>query len=298
MFNKHPLIQIIIAVASLASIGIFIHKSDISPVTTGFYRCLFSLPMLVLLNIFNKTSLIVHNLKINKTKIIIITIIGGIGLALDMIVFNLSFKYTTMAETNLIVNLTPLLIFPITIFYFKERASFWMIIPFLLALLGLYGLVFSSINNQEFHIKGDLMALLAAIFYAIFVIATKVVADSGVNMNKYMIWITICCLILLFLFGIINNDTWLPYSFLGWVDLFLLAIISQIFGQLFLAQAIKKVPLQMSSVLLLLQPIFAAIYGFILFNEKLSIIQIIGAITVIFAVYLFKHIEYLNNKKI
>lgn len=296
MLKKHPLIQITIAVASLASIGIFIHKSDVGPIITGFYRCLFAMPLLIMVNSFNKSSTNIP-LSISKLKLLIITLIGGISLGMDMCVWNLSFNYTTMAEANLIVNITPLLIFPVTIFYFKERISALVIIPFGIALCGLYALVFSgTVGVTNFHIKGDMMALIAAVFYAIFVVVTKIAADNGVNMGRYMVWISFYCALLLLIAGIISHEQWLPHSLWGWTDLILLAFISQIFGQLFLAHGMKRVSLQISSVFLLLQPIFAALYGFVLFGEKLSPAQSIGAIAVLFSVYLVKRIEQISKQ--
>lgn len=296
MLHRHPLIQITIAVASLASIGIFIHKSDIEPIATGFYRCLFSLPLLYISNKLIAAPLIKPPLTISSRKLTLLTLIGGIGLGMDMCVWNLSFNYTTMAESNLIVNLTPLLLLPVTIFYFKEKVSPLVIVPFIVAITGLYVLVFGATASHEVHITGDIMAFIAAIFYALFVVVTKIAADNGADMGKYILQVSAYCAILLLGGGIIAGEHWLPHSLWGWIDLLLLAFISQIFGQLFLAQAMKRVPLQISSVFLLLQPIFAASYGFIFFNEKLSIKQIGGAIAVLIAVYLFKRIEQLGKQ--
>lgn len=291
MLSKHPIIQIIISVASLASIGIFIRHSEIEPITTGFYRCILSLPLFIAISRIEKPTLL--PLKITTRHLNILTILGGIGLGMDMCIFNLAFNYTTLAENNLIVNLTPLLIFPVSVWYFKEKTSWLIIIPFSLAVFGLYQLVFGGNSAQQIHVMGDLMSLVAALFYALFVVMTKIAADNGADMGRYMIKISTCCAIILFCGGLIMHEHWLPHSLAGWLNLIMLAIISQVFGQLMLAKAMKKVPLQVSSTLLLLQPVFGAIYGWTLFNENLSIKQLIGAILVLSALFLFK---YLNNK--
>lgn len=295
MFKKYPLLQMIISVASLASIGIFIHKSQIEPISTGFYRCLFGIPFLLMINRFNKPTdeMLV---KLSPKRIQIITLIAGFCLGMDMLVWNLSFKYTTMAEANLIVNITPLLIFPITILYFKEKSSPWVTIPFMMAIFGLYLLVFSHSSTQQIHLTGDIMALIAAFFYAGFVVLTKIIANSGINMGRYMVKISTYCAILLLIAGIVSGENFLPHNIHGWLLLVALAFISIVCGQYFLAQAMTRIPLQVSSVFLLLQPVFAAIYGITLFGEELSIGQTIGAATVLFAVFLFKQIEIRYNK--
>lgn len=299
MLRKHPLLQMLIAVASLASIGIFIHKSELEPIATGFYRCLFGLPFLLLINRINKKNLILLP-KISTTKFHIITLIAGICLGMDMLVWNVSFKYTTMAETNLIVNITPLLIFPITVFYFKEKFSYWVIAPFSLAAFGLYLLVFATDNGAgaaNLHITGDILSFIAAIFYAMFVVLTKYLADKGTEMGKYMIYVIAYCAVLLLIGGVYKGNSFVVHDAYGWGLMIGLAFISIVCGQFFLAQSMKRLPLQLSSSLLLLQPVFAAVYGLVLFNEELSADQTIGAALVLIAVYMFKRIEQINNKK-
>lgn len=288
---NRSIIGIIIAIASLASIGVFIHKSEVGPIITGFYRCLFAIPLLLIAEQFSKKSSFVVPNKIDKKTLIILNAIAGVTLAMDICVWNLSFKYTTMAEANLIVNLAPFLILPITIFYFKEKINKLIIYPLIAAAIGLFLLVFAGKSTANIHILGDLMAFIAAIFYAIFVVVTKISADKGCNMTRYMTVVSIYCAVILLIAGVITQEKIIPESLHGWLILFGLAFISQILGQLMLARSIKKVKLQISSVLLLMQPVFAATYGFAFFDEKLTLLQMIGALIILLSVYVFKRVE-------
>lgn len=289
---NRSIIGIIIAIASLASIGIFIHKSEVGPIITGFYRCLFAIPLLLIAEQFSKKSSFIQPSKIIDQKtILILNAVAGIMLAMDICIWNLSFKYTTMAEANLIVNLAPFLILPITIFYFKEKVNKLIIYPLIAAAIGLFMLVFAGKSTANIHIIGDLLAFIAAIFYAIFVVATKISADKGCNMTRYMTIVSVYCAVILLIAGIITQEKIIPDSINGWLILFGLAFISQILGQLMLARSIKKVKLQISSVLLLMQPVFAAAYGLFFFDEKLSLLQLIGAVIILVSVYVFKRVE-------
>lgn len=288
---NRSIIGIIIAIASLASIGIFIHKSEVGPIITGFYRCLFAIPLLLIAEQFSKKNSVTSPNKGSQKKLFILNAIAGITLAMDICVWNLSFKYTTMAEANLIVNLAPFLILPITIFYFKETVNKLIIYPLIAAAIGLFLLVFAGKSAANIHILGDLLAFIAAIFYAIFVVVTKISADKGTNMTRYMTIVSIYCSVILLIAGIITHEKIIPETINGWLILLGLAFISQILGQLMLARSIKKVKLQISSVLLLMQPVFAAIYGFLFFDEKLAVLQIVGALIILLAVYVFKRVE-------
>ncbi|MEN9946635.1 MAG: hypothetical protein RLZZ293_1021 [Pseudomonadota bacterium] len=293
MFKKHPILTILIAIAALAANGIFVHKSEVGPMITGFYRCLFAIPLLYLIQHLTSTSNNPISCKISTNKQNILTLIAGIALGLDISLYNLSFMYTSMAETNLIVNLTPLIIFPLSIFYFKEKTTPKVLIPFALAISGLYCLVLAKHdgNLATHHGFGNILAFIAALFYAIFIVTTKISADNGVAMNKYMIKVSLYCAIVNLICGYWHQEQLLPSTWWGWADVIIIAICGQIFGQFMLAQGLKRVSLQLSSCLLLLQPVLAAIYGLILFKEYLHFQQIIGGILVLCAVFVFRRIE-------
>jgi multidrug transporter EmrE-like cation transporter len=67
-----------------------------------------------------------------------------------------------------------------------------------------------------------------------------------------------------------------------------LAIVSQVVGWLFIATALPRLPAVETSVLLLVQPVFAIAWGVMLFAERMSSLQWIGSAIVLagVAVYL------------
>jgi drug/metabolite transporter (DMT)-like permease len=70
--------------------------------------------------------------------------------------------------------------------------------------------------------------------------------------------------------------TWPAHLWLG-----LLALVSQVVGWLLIATALPRLPAVETSVMLLGQPIFAVIWGVLLFDERLSGIQWTGSALVL-----------------
>ncbi len=103
----------LIAVAFLATGGIFIKISALSPINTGFYRVLFSLPLLL--------PLAYKNLKNISKKDVLILFLAGCFLAGDVALWNLSFSYTSVANANLLTNLTPFTVTPVSYFSFSKK---------------------------------------------------------------------------------------------------------------------------------------------------------------------------------
>ncbi len=65
----------------------------------------------------------------------------------------------------------------------------------------------------------------------------------------------------------------------GW--LLLLAIIAQVIGWMLIGSALSQLPTLQTSILLLVQPVFALIWGKLLFDEHLSALQWAGTVLVL-----------------
>lgn len=92
---------IFLAIYFLATGGIFVKLSPLPPINTGFYRVLFSIPMLMP---FLKKS----ELQALNRKQITTIVLAGAFLAGDLTLWNNSFSYTSVANANVLVNLTPI----------------------------------------------------------------------------------------------------------------------------------------------------------------------------------------------
>lgn len=281
----------LIAVAALGSIGVFVRFSPTGPLVTGFYRCIFAIPLLIGLNmLLLKPSKTKPVISVTPFTIYLLELTGGILLGLDICFWNISFKYTTLAEANLIVNLAPFLIFPVSIYFFGEKFSQKKLLPMIMALFGLCLLVFANLQGNV-HILGDFLAFVAALFYAGFVVVTKILAGKSANLSRYMIMVSIYCALILAISSLVNHESFHVNSIHGWLLLFGLAFVSQVLGQFILANSIKYLKLQVSSLLLLMQPVFAGLYGILFFNEMLAPIQWLGITLVIIAIYIFNLIK-------
>ncbi len=113
--NKY-IFYTILAICFLATGGIFVKLSSLPPIATGFYRILFSIPLLY--------PFVKDEMKKIEFKNIILIILAGIFLALDLIFWNISFSFTTVANANLLANLVPFTIIPLSYLFTKRNFPF------------------------------------------------------------------------------------------------------------------------------------------------------------------------------
>jgi len=83
-----------------------------------------------------------------------------------------------------------------------------------------------------------------------------------------------------------SGEQMLPHTPYGWIVLVGLALISHAAGQGLIAYALAHLPATFSSVGLLLQPVIAAFFAWVLLGEPLVTLQILGGAVVLAGIYL------------
>ena len=93
--------------------------------------------------------------------------------------------------------------------------------------------------------------------------------------------------ITLFFYVLIKGESFGPYPGSDWFWFIMLALIPNLLGHTLFNWAIKWVSTNVISIGILFEPVGAAILAFYVFNETLSISQIIGGMIVIAGILLF-----------
>ncbi|WP_441251361.1 DMT family transporter [Kitasatospora sp. McL0602] len=270
------------AVCCLALGGVFVRISEVGPVASGAYRSLFAAPMLLGLSVAmtrRSTGGASTPAERKATRITLrdqlLIALGGLFLAADLCLWNISFLYTSLAESNLLANLVPFIIAPLCFFLFGDRVPWKLVLPAVLALGGLYVLVILGTGLDPTHLRGDLLALATAVFYALFLVVAKGLRERYEATRIMASLSVVCGVACLAVAAVLGEKIW-PHTARGWLLLIALAVTSQVLGQTLMAHAVKFLPLQLAAIFVLLQPIAAAGYGFVLFGQHLSPVQLAG----------------------
>ncbi|MCR5493697.1 MAG: DMT family transporter [Streptococcus sp.] len=271
---------IFLAICFLATGGIFVKLSPLPPINTGFYRVLFSIPMLLP---FIKKS----DLQSLSYKQVVIIVLAGAFLAGDLTFWNSSFSYTTVANSNLLVNLTPFTVIPVSYFLFKEKMTPKFLLGGLVTLLGVFVLMANKVTVSPERLLGDSMSLGASVFYAMFMITVYKLRDT-VKSNVIMFLSAFGTLLVLAAVIFFTEGFYVPKNFEELWPLLALALVSQILGQGLLAYCLGKVNASLSSLITLSQPVVAALYAWVIFQEHLNLQSIIAIIITLTGVYLAK----------
>ncbi len=270
----------LIAVAFLATGGIWVKLSTLSPINTGFYRVLFSIPLLF--------PMVYKHLKYISKKDVIILFFAGIFLAGDVALWNLSFSYTSVANANLLTNLTPFTVIPVSYFLFKEKIPRFYLVGAVITLIGVFILLGGKTSPGTTNYFGDFLAFLASFFYAGFLLISYHLRDR-IESSVIMFVSAFGSAVALFFASSFIEGFQVPQNINQVLPLVGLTLCLQIIGHNLLAHCQGKISINLSSVICLTQPALATVYAFVLFKETLSVLEIAGIFIVMAGVYIAKN---------
>lgn len=285
--TKNILLELV-AVAFLATGGIFVKLSGLSPINTGFYRVLFAIPLLF--------PLAYKGLRTLAKKDIQILGLAGIFLAGDIALWNLSFSYTSVANANLLTNLTPFTVVPVSYFLFKEKPPKFFLIGAAVTLIGVFVLLGGKANPVSANYFGDFLAFSASIFYAGFLLISYRLRDRYES-SVIMFVSGFGSIITLGGMAAITEGIQVPSSIGELAPLIGLTLCLQVIGHNLLAHCQGKLNVNLSAIVCLCQPVIASIYSFFFFAEKLSLTELAGILLVILGVFSVKA-QYTAKKTI
>ena len=283
--TKDVLLELV-AVAFLATGGIFVKLSALPPISTGFYRVLFSLPLLL--------PLAFRGLKNLTKKDVLILILAGCFLAGDVALWNLSFSYTSVANANLLTNLTPFTVIPVSYFLFREKIPRFFLIGAVITVMGVFILLGGKINPEKSNYLGDFLAFCASFFYASFILISYRLRDRYES-SVIMFVSGFGSVLVLGITSLLAEGIQIPHGAGELWPLIGLTLCLQVIGHNLLAHCQGKISVNLSAIVCLCQPVIASLYSYFIFSETLSTKEVLGIIVVMAGVYLVKA-QYTNQQ--
>lgn len=286
--NKASLLILLLGVACLASGGIFVKLSEVGPITTAFYRILLAMPLAIMWAYLSSAPCArVGFWNPPPRRDVLLLVASGAFLALDLILWHISFHHTTVANANLLANLVPFVVVPVSWLLFGARPSRLFLMGLFVAVAGVVLLMSGKISPSPDNFFGDFLAIATALFYGLYLVTVGKLRERY-NAGDILFWGGFSSLAILLTAAAFWEDALLPGSTHGWLILGCLAVFSQIGGQGLIAVSFGKLPMNFASVAVLTQPVIAAFYAFLIFSEKLSTIEIVGVGIVLLGIYFSK----------
>jgi drug/metabolite transporter (DMT)-like permease len=200
---------------------------------------------------------------------------GGIGFALDIVLFFSALKNTSVANATIIGALQPVLVLAVAHRLFGERPhlsdAFWSSV----AIAGCVIVVAGAPASGDASRTGDLLAVGALFAWTWYFIASKRVR-SELGSFEYLAGLSVIAVAIVTPLVFISRQGIAVPNATDWVYIAIIAIVNGALGHFLMNWAHGHVPIVVTSLLTLAIPVFATATAAAFIDEPVSAAQVIG----------------------
>ena len=267
----------LLGVVCISFSAVFVRLAAVSPATAAFYRAAYAAPVLAGIWAIRRSR--DHRSRGERW----LAFVSGVILSLDLTFWHESIALIGAGLATVIANIQVVFVAVAAWMLYRERPS-----ASTLAVIGgvLVGIALTSgLERPEAYganpTLGALLGVAAGVCYAGFLMTFRASNRSLAPSAGPLLDATIGAVA-----GALACSRFDPHfafapSWPAHFWLVALALVSQVIGWLLIATALPRLPSLETSILLLVQPVFAVMWGLLIFGERLSGLQWVGTVLVL-----------------
>ena len=267
----------LLGVLGISFSAVFVRLAAVSPVTATLFRGAYAAPILFVIWMAQKSG----DRRGSRERWL--GIFSGLILALDLTLWHESIALVGAGLGTVIANVQVVFVAAAAWWLYGERPTAGRIVTIAVVFGGV--VLTSGLARHDAYgarpVAGAVIGVIAGVTYAAFLLVYRHAnktpgprAGPLLDCTLGMMAGALACSVFDPRFTLLPGlpaDYWLA----------LLAVGSQVIGWLLIGTALPKLPVVETSVLLLGQPVFAVIWGVLIFGEQLSILQWTGSAIVL-----------------
>ena len=260
---------------------VFVRLAEVGPFASAFWRVALAVPALALWAAYEKAPMgpLYHQ---SFTKPILL---AGIFFSGDLIFWHLAILNTTLANATLMACLAPVWVILFSGAFIGEPVPRQAVYGLGLCLLGAALLIGSSYQINSDQILGDVFGVITSMFFGLYFLAIRV-ARRALPSGLITLNSTIVTTAILLCFALLSGDAMIPQTLTGYLSLLSLGLVSHVGGQGLLTVALGSLSAAFSSLVIFMEAVTAAIFGWLVFSEKLTLIQLAGAMLILAGIWI------------
>jgi len=266
-------------VAGAIAIGfapIGLRLSEFEPQATGFWRFAFSLPLMAIV-------IKAQGGTIGRPSPM--SLLAGLFFGLDIAFWHASLVMTSVANATFLVNLGNAAVGLVAWVVLREKPARIWLVALGIALVGAFLLSRGANDGGAASLPGDMLALLAAVMVGLYLFFAKL-ARRDAGAMQVLFWSTAATLVVSTLASLFQQETLIPPDASWFLWPLALAVVAHVVGQGLIVAGVGRTPAAFAGLLLLIQPVTAALIAWWRFDEALTAVQLTGCALVLAGVWL------------
>jgi drug/metabolite transporter (DMT)-like permease len=257
--------------------------AEVGPFASAFWRVALALPVLYAWMRWNERS---RSAPRPGSSFNGPTLLAGLAFAGDLFFWHLSILATTVANATFFATTAPIFVVLIAWAALRQRIAPATLTGLALCLLGGLSLIGQSLQVDPARMRGDLYGVATAVFFGLYFLAVERARERGGGAGRVTFELSLVTTAVLLAVALVSGDRMGPANSDGWLALLAMAWISHAGGQGLLSVALGRLPAVFSSLVIFLEAIAGAAFGWLLLGERVTGIQALGGALILFGIWI------------
>ncbi|MGB7407688.1 MAG: DMT family transporter [Pontixanthobacter sp.] len=244
-----------------------VRLADSGPVSAGFWRLALALPFLAMFAFANG-----ERLGAVRGRTLMFVLLAGAAFGLDLASWHIGIEATRLGNATMFGN-SGSLILMVWGFVVLRRLPIggeWTAIA--MAVIGATILLARSSAISSATVIGDMLCLLAGLFYAIYLLLLQR-SRTTIGSWSLLFWASLAGAPIMLMLALMRGEPVLPTD---WTPVLVLMVLSQLVGQGLLVFSLRHFTPLVIGLALLTQPAIAALTGWYAFGETIGAWDVLG----------------------
>lgn len=257
----------------------FAIAGGVGPYTSAFWRVTLALPLLWLWMYYEE-----RNPHVRRQSFPLATILAGLAFAGDLFFWHLAIVHTTVANATFFATTAPVWVVIAGFLLFRQKVAPSVLAGLALCLVGGASLVWQSMAVRPERVTGDLFGVATAIFFGLYFLCVQS-ARNRAGAARVTFELSLITSVLLFGVAFVMEHKFLPDTLAGLLALFAMSWLSHAGGQGLLSIALGRLPAVFSSLVIFLEALAAAFFGWLFLGEPVTLVQIGGGLLILIGIW-------------
>jgi DME family drug/metabolite transporter len=258
-------------------------ETNVGPVSLAWYRLLFAVPALGIL-----VRIRGHKISLTRREVALFACFGFLSLSAFEALFFTSFFYTTVQHAAALLYTAPAFVAILSWLILKERLTKGKVIAVALSILGAFLILGVVVGEPLFASRtqiGDWLAIASGLGYSTWFIFGKIL---GKNRDPFVTSFLALCFGAVFLFPIMVGLEGLriPNSLLAWQLVATIGLVPTAVAYVLYLGGLKLIEATRASVFAIIEPVTAAVLGFLFLHEMFTYVSLVGFALIISSIVL------------
>ena len=268
-----PVLAAVVSVLAWGSGPLMTRAMSVPTPTLVFYRLAIGVPLMIV--IAYRTG---GRCTLALTKR---TAIPGIFFGLSMLTGFASVKLTSIANATLITTLQPALVLLVAPRLFGEQWRLKRVSLAGVAFAGVSIVVLAAASTSGASVEGDLLAGVNVVIWTTYFLMAKHLRNSGMHSWTLLAYVFSWASVVVVPWTLLSHSDLGAMNTKDWILVIVMSLIPGILGHGLMTWAQRHIDVTLASLLGLASPVISTIGAWIIFDQRLRPLQIVGACVVL-----------------